>query len=193
MRFLLTLYLAVLIGCATPSATVSKNKAEYNVSSVEQVKLDYLISLTKLDQNSTFKKETDSSYSAASGAHKISIAEKRFKSKKEAMTFLYTRRTYLHQAFSTLIAPYYGIVQANAECMKLVDVKGDLKKFGKDEYVSMSFGANRSEQLVDCHSEMPAYSVKYTLYLCHQINSVFEVKVLNQIGSEGPGLHITCI
>lgn len=164
----------------------------FNKVSDEQVKQSYFISLANLGQNPLFEKSADSTFQAASGQHKVIVKTNPFQNKKAAQAFLLGRRTYLHQAYSTLIAPYFGVVNADPECMKLVNVAGDLKKSKDSEQVSLTFAASESGQLVDCYSEKPQSTVKYLLKLCYKNNSVYEVKVLNKIGAVEPDVSAEC-
>jgi hypothetical protein len=192
VNFILSLFL--IAGCTTAGEPQSQTApvAEYNVPSAEAVKTTYFFSLENLNKNPMLTKSGDNSYVASNGEHKISVSRNPFESATAAKSFLLNRRTYLHQAYSTLIAPYFGTVQADADCMKHVNVTGELKQQAGVDFIMMSFVANPKEQLVDCYSEKPSHTVKYYLYSCKKTNAVFEVKLLNRIGAKEPVVYTSC-
>jgi len=198
MRAFLTVKLIfslwIIAGCTTAVKTQPQANpvAEYNVPSAEAVKVTYLFSLENLDKNPLLVKSVENGYSTSAGAHKITIKKNSFLNGKAAKSFLLNRRTYLHQAYSTLIAPYFGTVQADAECMKYVNLSGELKQQAGHDDIMMAFVANQQEQLVDCYSEKPSHTVKYYLHRCKKTNSVYEVKLINRIGAAEPSLSISC-
>jgi len=182
------LILVLMTACASfkkPSDPV------YDVRSNEEVKLHYFISLSKINENPQFTKVNDT-YSAGSGQHTLSVKSHLFPDRKSAEAFLLSRRTYLHQAYSTLVAPYFGVVNANPECMKMVDVSGNILKEPDSESMALSFVADESGNLMDCYSGSPSKTVKYFLKHCYKTNSVFEVKLVNRVGTANPAVNLVC-
>lgn len=184
------LFALCIVGCASSDQGKALS-AQYNVQTDEKAKQHYFISLNKLNQNPLFS-SVDGALSATSGQHTITVKTHKFSDRKSAESFLLSRRTYLHQAYSTLIAPYFGVVNANAECMKLVDVTGEIQKQADSQSIALAFVADQSGRLMDCYSEKPANTVNYFLKYCYKQQSVFEVKLTNQIGAVKPTVTLEC-
>lgn len=187
------LFYLLAVTLMTASCTSPNKSAQpvYNSPSNEQVKIHYLITLTRLEDNPLFKK-VDKVFVSERGLHEITVKSTPFENKKAAQTFLLNRRTYLHQAYSTLVAPYYGVVNADPECMKLVNVSGELKKDDESETVELAFVADETGNLTDCYSEKPFSTVKYFLKYCYKAAAVYEVKLKNRIGDAEPALSLSC-
>jgi hypothetical protein len=112
--------------------------------------------------------------------------------KSEGLKYIFNRRMLLHQNFQNEIAPYFGVITLNQDCLKLVDTKGDLIEPNKNEsYTKLSFAAKSDYTLFDCASDQFSTTLTYYFHYCANKKTVYETRFSKKIAAD-VGLNISC-
>jgi hypothetical protein len=195
--FLIFLSSCKLFNKSNEAVFLSKTDNSITSSFDEQVdsqpQVTYFIKLNEIDKNDNFHLTSSDEYILKNSNFKISISKIKIKNKVEGKKHILNKRMILNQSYSVLIAPYFGLVEADQDCMRLVDVKGESSKKDKSiEVTKMKFAVNENEQLIDCNVDKPVGTATYFLVSCQDYKSVYEIKIFSKIGEREPDLELRC-
>ena len=123
----------------------------------------------------------------------IRVLRYKFKTGPEALTYLMNRRMLLHRSFQDDVAPYFGLIKSEQECLAMVDIKADIKSdLPGAEYFFMQLPINRNNVVLDCHQKEIWGLASYYFFHCTDSHDVFEVRYNRPRDVRPRPLNVTC-
>lgn len=173
-----------------PIATAPSGVAEADFV----VPLNLSLKLSQIQNSPDFTK-TDADlfkYSRVSGVD-LKIYRYNFLSLKDAEFFVQNRKLRLHQSFQNNIAPYFGVVELNQNCLKQARLEAIDQKIDSDTTkFFMEFPVTNRRVVSDCVRDNASDIIHYEFYLCLKKNQVYELRTYRELTDSVPHFQISC-
>ena len=166
------------------STLVSCSHHEKSKPNISPIVGDVFVQLSQLGEDQRLTENEQGWYVLQGENFDIKIIRHEFADKNESLKYIFNRRLLLHRNFQNEIAPYFGVIQLNQDCLKSVDTKGEMQENAVgDAWTKLSFPAKNDYSLYDCSSDLFKAVTTYYFHYCKAQNKVYETRFSKKLES----------